>query len=189
MNFFRGVRHAKKLINEGVIGDVLYCHSARNGWEEPQESISWKKIRAKSGGHLYQHIHEPDCIQFIMGEPESVIMMGGNVAHRVEQFGYEDDGSVSPERTREFTRYLIGKGVKGLYVCGSSGECIYQSKEERKVILENVMLEAKGKITIIAHVGCNNTADSMELAAHAESIGVDAIASIPPIYFHLPDHL
>lgn len=101
---------------------------------------------------------------------------------------YNDDGSVSPERTREFTRYLIGKGIKGLYVCGSSGECIYQSKEERKIILESVMQEAKGKITIIAHVGCNNTADSMELAAHAESMGVDAIASIPPIYFHLPDY-
>lgn len=101
---------------------------------------------------------------------------------------YEDDGSVSPERTREFTRYLIDKGVKGLYVCGSSGECIYQSKEERKLILESVMQEAKGKITIIAHVGCNNTADSMELAAHAESVGADAIASIPPIYFHLPDY-
>lgn len=101
---------------------------------------------------------------------------------------YNDDGSISRERTMEFTRHLINKGVKGLYVCGSSGECIYQSKEERKTILESVMQEAKGKITIIAHVGCNNTADSMELAAHAESIGVDAIASIPPIYFHLPDH-
>ena len=38
------------------------------------------------------------------------------------------------------------------------------------------------------HVGCNNTADSMELARHAESVGVDAIASIPPIYFHLPEY-
>lgn len=100
---------------------------------------------------------------------------------------YNEDGSVSPERTQKFTEYLIEKGVKGLYVNGSSGECIYQSKEERKVILENVMKAAKGKITIIAHVACNNTEDSAELAAHAESLGVDAIASIPPIYFHLPD--
>ena len=43
------------------------------------------------------------------------------------------------------------------------------------------MSEAKGKITVIAHVACNNTADSVELAAHAEKCGVDAIASIPPI--------
>ena len=101
---------------------------------------------------------------------------------------YEDDGSVSPARTRALAKYLLEKGVKGLYVGGSSGECIYQSVAERKVILENVMAEVGGKMTIIAHVACNNTADSQELARHAESLGVDAIASIPPIYFHLPPY-
>lgn len=92
MNFFHGVRHAKKLINDGVIGKVLYCHSARNGWEEQQPTISWKKIREKSGGHLYHHIHELDCVQFLMGGmPEEVTMTGGNVAHQGEAFGDEDD--------------------------------------------------------------------------------------------------
>ena len=84
-------------------------------------------------------------------------------------------------------QYFIDKGVQGLYVNGSSGECIYQSVEDRKLILEEVMAVAKGKLTIIAHVACNNTKDSMELARHAESLGVDAIATIPPIYFRLPD--
>ena len=101
---------------------------------------------------------------------------------------YEDDGSISVERTKALTEWYISKGVKGLYVGGSSGECIYQNKEERKAVLEAVMEVAKGKITIIAHIACNNTADSQELAAHAESLGVDAIASIPPIYFKLPPH-
>ena len=101
---------------------------------------------------------------------------------------YDEKGAISPDRVRALTKYLIGKGVTGLYVGGSSGECIYQSVAERKLVLENVMAEAKGKITIIAHVACNNTADSRGLAHHAESLGVDAIASIPPIYFHLPDH-
>lgn len=100
---------------------------------------------------------------------------------------YDDEGNVSAERTKEFAEYLLNKGVKGLYVCGSSGECIYQSKEERKLILESVMEIARGKMTVIAHVACNNTKDSMELAAHAESLGADAIAAIPPIYFHLPE--
>lgn len=100
---------------------------------------------------------------------------------------YDAEGAISPQAVRELTQYFIDKGVKGLYVGGSSGECIYQSVEERKVVLENVMAVAKGKLTIIAHVACNNTADSRVLAAHAESLGVDAIASIPPIYFHLPD--
>ena len=83
---------------------------------------------------------------------------------------------------------MINKGVNGLYVGGSSGECIYLSIEERKQILECVMEETGGEITIIAHVACNNTADSMELARHAEALGVDAIAAIPPIYFKLPEH-
>ena len=101
---------------------------------------------------------------------------------------YDAEGKINPAAVRELTRYFIAKSVKGLYVGGSSGECIYQSKEERKLVLENVMAEAKGKLTIIAHVACNNTADSMELAAHAESLGVDAIAAIPPIYFKLPPY-
>lgn len=101
---------------------------------------------------------------------------------------YDKEGNISPERVRSLIRYFISKGVKGVYVNGSSGECIYQSVEDKKTVLENVMEEAKGKLTVIAHVACNNTKDSMELARHAESAGADAIAAIPPIYFRLPEH-
>ena len=101
---------------------------------------------------------------------------------------YDDNGAISTERTKVLAQWFIDQGVNGLYVGGSSGECIYQSKEERKAVLEAVMEVAKGKITVIAHIACNNTADSQELAAHAESLGVDAIASIPPIYFKLPPY-
>lgn len=101
---------------------------------------------------------------------------------------YAPDGSISAEGVKALTRHLIAKGVKGVYVGGSSGECIYQHPDERKAVLEAVMSEARGKITVIAHVACNNTADSVELAAHAEACGVDAIAAIPPIYFHLPEY-
>ena len=101
---------------------------------------------------------------------------------------YDDQGEISPERVRALVEYFLEKGVQGLYVNGSSGECIYQSVADRKLILEEVMAVAKGKLTIIAHVACNNTKDSMELARHAESLGVDAIAAIPPIYFRLPEY-
>ncbi len=99
---------------------------------------------------------------------------------------YDKDGKVDAAAVRALARYMLNKGVKGLYVGGSSGECIYQTVADRKLTLENVMAEVGGKMTIIAHVACNNTEESRELAAHAESLGVDAIASIPPIYFHLP---
>ena len=101
---------------------------------------------------------------------------------------YDEAGEISRQGVRALTQYFIDKGVQGLYVNGSSGECIYQSVEDRKIVLEEVMALAKGKLTIIAHVAYNNTKDSIELAKHAESLGVDAIAAIPPIYFRLPEH-
>ena len=101
---------------------------------------------------------------------------------------YGKDGEIDPDAVRKLTAFFIDKGVKGVYVGGSSGECIYQGVAERKLLLENVMEAAGGKLTVIAHVACNNTRDSRELARHAESLGVDAIASIPPIYFRLPEH-
>lgn len=101
---------------------------------------------------------------------------------------YDKEGNISPEGVQALAKYFVAKGVKGVYVGGSSGECIYQSVEDRKITLENVMKAAEGKLTVIAHVACNNTKDSVELAKHAESLGVDAIAAIPPIYFHLPEY-
>ena len=100
---------------------------------------------------------------------------------------YDDKGEVSVEGTKALVEFLIEKGVAGLYVGGSSGECIYLSVEERKKTLEAVMEVAKGRIAIIAHVACNNTKDSCELARHAQQVGADAIAAIPPIYFRLPE--
>ena len=70
---------------------------------------------------------------------------------------YDAAGNINPTAVRELTRWFIEKGVQGVYVGGSSGECIYQSKEERKLVLENVMAEAKGKLTVIAHIACNLT--------------------------------
>lgn len=101
---------------------------------------------------------------------------------------YDKEGNIDPEAVQALTKYFIDKGVKGVYVNGSSGECIYQTPQERKTVLENVMKANDGSLTVIAHVACNSTEESQELAKHAESLGVDAIAAIPPIYFKLPEY-
>lgn len=100
---------------------------------------------------------------------------------------YDERGEVSADGTRRLAAHYVKKGVHGLYVGGSSGECIYLSVEERKKTLEAVMETVGGKCTVIAHVACNNTRDSMALADHAQALGVDAVAAIPPIYFRLPE--
>ncbi|MBF0716143.1 dihydrodipicolinate synthase family protein [Gemelliphila palaticanis] len=102
--------------------------------------------------------------------------------------GYDANGEINTEAIKKYVQFFIDKGVQGLYVNGSSGECIYLSVEDRKKVIEAVMEVAKGKLTIINHVACNNTKDSVELAKHSEELGVEAIAAIPPIYFKLPEY-
>lgn len=102
---------------------------------------------------------------------------------------YDDEGNISPERIRQLAEHYRDVGVKGLYVGGSSGECIYQTVEERKIVLEEVVNAVGDDMTIIAHVAAPSTHNSIELAQHAESLGkVDALAAIPPLYYRLPDH-
>jgi len=100
---------------------------------------------------------------------------------------YDDQGDISEERTKALCDYLYEKRVQGVYVGGSSGECIYHNLEERKAVLTYVAKYLKGKMTLIAHVGAPSTRDSIELAKHAAELGYDALSAIPPIYFKLPD--
>lgn len=101
---------------------------------------------------------------------------------------YDEHGDVSEEATRALGNYLYNKKVKGLYVGGSSGECIYQTLEERKETLRMVAENFRGKLTLIAHVGAPSTRDSVILAQYAAELGYDALSAIPPIYFKLPEN-
>ncbi len=98
---------------------------------------------------------------------------------------YDDNGNVDRERVKKLARYYVGKGVKGLYVGGSSGEGLLQNEEERKAVLEAVMEEVRGELTIIVHIGANSTVESIRLARHAEEMGADAVSSIPGVYYGL----
>lgn len=102
---------------------------------------------------------------------------------------YDDEGNISTERIEKLARHYAKVGVKGLYVGGSSGECIYQSVSERKQVLEAVINAVKDTdLTIIAHVAATSTKDSIELAKHAKEVNADALAALPPIYFAYPEY-
>lgn len=90
---------------------------------------------------------------------------------------------------RGLVDYLIGKGIGGFYVCGSTGEGVYMSVEERKLVTEVVMDQTAGRVPVIAHVGTMVARDAVALAAHAQEVGVDAIASIIPPQFAAVDSI
>ena len=94
---------------------------------------------------------------------------------------FDGDG-IDTSRIAELVNKLGCDGVHGLYVGGSSGEMVLCSTDERKKLLETVM-ENKGDIAVISHVGCLSTKDTVELSKHAKACGADAVSSVTPLYF------
>ncbi|SEQ45613.1 N-acetylneuraminate lyase [Virgibacillus subterraneus] len=100
---------------------------------------------------------------------------------------YDSNGAISTHAVKKLTRFLIDKGVSGLYVGGSTGEGFLQTVNERKKVLEAVMEENAGRVTVIAQVGSISTRESMEIAQHAEGLHVDAISAVPPFYYKVSE--
>lgn len=82
---------------------------------------------------------------------------------------------------------LIESGISGLYVCGSTGEGMSLSTDERKAVAAGYVNAAAGRIPVVVQIGHNSLAESKTLAAHATAIGVDAISATCPSYFKVND--
>ena len=68
-------------------------------------------------------------------------------------------------------------------VCGTTGESRLFTVSERKEILAAWVAEAKGELKVVAHVGCESLHETKELAAHAQAVGADGVAALPPTYY------
>lgn len=96
---------------------------------------------------------------------------------------FKEDGSVDIEAVKAVSRYFRDKGVKQMYVCGSTGEGFLLDTEERKLVAETVVNEVGQDMNIIVHVGCPDTRHSCILAEHAEKIGAAATSAVPCVYY------
>lgn len=98
---------------------------------------------------------------------------------------FEKNGDVDLQATRKVVNYFCNKGIRQMYICGSTGEGFLLDSDERKAVAETVIKEAAGRMNIIVHVGCADTKHSAELARHAESIGADATSAVPCVYYRM----
>ncbi|MBO5269316.1 MAG: dihydrodipicolinate synthase family protein, partial [Clostridia bacterium] len=96
---------------------------------------------------------------------------------------FDENGAVNHDALRRLVEYNLEKGVKGFYVNGSTAEVFLLSDEERRAVYRTVAEVAKGKATLIAQIGAIATAQAIEYARYAESLGYDAISAVAPFYF------
>lgn len=93
------------------------------------------------------------------------------------------DESVNYEALERLVERQIAEGAEGFYCCGSSGEGLLLTLDERKQVLEHALKAADGRVPVISHVGTIRTRDVIDLAEHAMSAGALAVSMIPPYYY------
>jgi dihydrodipicolinate synthase/N-acetylneuraminate lyase len=84
--------------------------------------------------------------------------------------------------------FLADGGVDGLLACGTTGEGVLLSVDERREALERFLAVRPPGFLVAAHAGAQTTHDTVTLAAHAAETGADAVAVIAPPYYVLDEH-
>lgn len=92
------------------------------------------------------------------------------------------DGVLDEDCFRQLVQRQLDEGTHGLVPVGTTGESPTLSHEEHKRVVELCIELAGGKVPIIAGAGSNCTAEAIELAQHAESVGADAVLVVTPYY-------
>lgn len=97
-----------------------------------------------------------------------------------------DDGATIDEAAiQPYVEFLESHGADGVFACGTTGEGVLLSLEERRRVAAAYRAALSG--TLIVHAGAQSTVDTAALASHAAETGADAVAVIPPPYFPLDD--
>ena len=96
---------------------------------------------------------------------------------------FDANGEVNYPVIDRIAEHLIRQGVKGAYVCGTTGEGIHCSVDERKKIAERWVAASQGQLSITLHTGALSIADALELSRHAETLDIFATSVIGPCFF------
>lgn len=95
---------------------------------------------------------------------------------------FDKNDNINHAELEKLIMHNLKMGVKGFYVCGSTGEAFMLSTEERKEVMK-IVKETAPDATLIAHIGSIDEREALELALYAEELGYNAISSVTPFYY------
>ncbi|MFW6183427.1 MAG: dihydrodipicolinate synthase family protein [Chloroflexota bacterium] len=99
----------------------------------------------------------------------------------------EDGYRVNANALKPLVDLLLGAGVNGLFVGGTTGEGIVLDLEQRQLLHEETLAVVDGRVPVLVHIGTNNTADTITLGQHAAEIGADGVVVVTPTFYPMPD--
>ncbi len=95
---------------------------------------------------------------------------------------YHEDFSVNEQALADTVELLVGAGVHGIIVAGTTGEYYAQTQQERLWMMEKVQGLIGGRVPMIAGTGAIRTEDSIDYAKAAKELGADALLVATPPY-------
>ena len=96
---------------------------------------------------------------------------------------FTDDGEkIDEERLRNLVNFCLELGVNGVVPCGTTGEFVNLTVEERKRVIKTVVDEVNGKVPVVAGTGASGTLEAVEMAKYAKDVGADAVLVVTPFY-------
>ena len=101
---------------------------------------------------------------------------------------FTDDGkAVDEERLRSLVNHCIGLGVHGVVPCGTTGEFVNMTTEEKQFTIKTVVDEVNGRVKVVAGTGASGTDQAVEMTKYAKDVGADAVLIVTPYYLKPAD--
>jgi 4-hydroxy-tetrahydrodipicolinate synthase len=94
----------------------------------------------------------------------------------------KDGKQLDEERMRALVNRCIELGVHGVVPCGTTGEFVNMSVEERQQVIDIVVDEVNGKVAVVAGAGASGTEQALKMARYAKDAGADAALIVTPYY-------
>lgn len=92
------------------------------------------------------------------------------------------NGEINPVLIPAYAEKLKADAIKGVFICGTTGEGMLMTSDERKTITEQWIKEQTEDFKVIVHVGTTSAKQSKELAVHAQNSGAYAIGCMGPVF-------
>jgi len=99
----------------------------------------------------------------------------------------KDGREVDEGQLRKLVNSCIEQGVSGLVPCGTTGEFVNLSVDERRLVIDVVVDEVDGRVAVVAGTGASGTDQALQMTRYAKDSGVDAALVVTPFYLKPTD--
>jgi len=101
---------------------------------------------------------------------------------------FTDNGKeLDEDRVRNLVNQCLQSGVSGVAPCGTTGEFVNLTVEEKKRLIDIVVDEVNGRVVVVAGTGSSGTDQALKMTKYAKDAGADAALIVTPFYLKPTD--